>query len=107
MITAETCPDCAARLPLVIGLGEAAVLPVAQAIATASAAARECLVEALTANLGEISRASVKFRNELTVAPTPPSYRTIYLGEHTDALLGSLCGVDPDQLKRMREGGVI
>jgi HEAT repeat protein len=42
-------PDCAARLPLVIGLGAAAVLPVAQTIPTASAAARECLVEALTA----------------------------------------------------------
>ena len=29
------------------------------------------------------------------------------LGEHTDTLLSELCGVDPDQLKRMREGGVI
>ena len=41
-------PDCAARLPLVIGLGEAAVLPAAQAVLTAKGAARECLVEALT-----------------------------------------------------------
>jgi len=29
------------------------------------------------------------------------------LGEHTDALLGELCGVDPDQVKRLRESGVI
>ncbi len=29
------------------------------------------------------------------------------LGEHTDALLGELCGVDPDQLKRLRESGVV
>jgi formyl-CoA transferase len=29
------------------------------------------------------------------------------LGEHTDELLASLCGVDPDQLKRMREAGVV
>ncbi|HEU0218822.1 MAG TPA: formyl-CoA transferase [Stellaceae bacterium] len=29
------------------------------------------------------------------------------LGEHTDALLAELCGVDPDQVKRMREGGVV
>jgi HEAT repeat protein len=42
-------PDCAARLPLVVALGEAAVLPAAQAVMTASGPARECLVEALTA----------------------------------------------------------
>src|SRR5450432_2498453 len=42
-------PDCAARLPLVVGLGEAAVLPAAQAVLTARGAGRECLVEALTA----------------------------------------------------------
>ena len=42
-------PDCSARLPLVIGLGEAAVLPTAQAVLTARGAGRECLVEALTA----------------------------------------------------------
>ncbi|HEY4393735.1 MAG TPA: HEAT repeat domain-containing protein [Polyangia bacterium] len=41
-------PDCAARLPLVVGLGEAAVLPAAQAVLTAHGPARECLVEALT-----------------------------------------------------------
>ncbi len=29
------------------------------------------------------------------------------LGEHTDELLSSLCGVDPDQVKRLREGGVV
>ena len=41
-------PDCAARLPLVVALGEAAVLPTAQAVLAASGSARECLVEALT-----------------------------------------------------------
>jgi HEAT repeat protein len=41
-------PDCAARLPLVVALGEAAVLPTAQAVLVASGPARECLVEALT-----------------------------------------------------------
>ena len=41
-------PDCAARLPLVVALGEAAVLPTAQAVLAASGPARECLVEALT-----------------------------------------------------------
>jgi len=29
------------------------------------------------------------------------------LGEHTDQLLASLCGVDPDQLKRLHESGVV
>ena len=41
-------PDCAARLPLVVALGEAAVLPTAQAVMTARGPSRECLVEALT-----------------------------------------------------------
>jgi HEAT repeat protein len=41
-------PDCASRLPLVVGLGEAAVLPTAQAVLTTKGPARECLVEALT-----------------------------------------------------------
>jgi HEAT repeat protein len=40
--------DCGARLPLVVGLGEAAVLPTAQAVLAAKGSARECLVEALT-----------------------------------------------------------
>jgi formyl-CoA transferase len=29
------------------------------------------------------------------------------LGEHTDALLNELCGVDPDEFKRLRDDGVI
>ena len=29
------------------------------------------------------------------------------LGEHTAALLLSLCGVDPDEAKRLREDGVV
>ncbi len=29
------------------------------------------------------------------------------LGEHTEALLSALCGVDPDEFKRLREDGVI
>ena len=29
------------------------------------------------------------------------------LGEHTEDLLSSLCGVDPDQVKRLRESGVV
>ena len=40
-------PDCAARLPLVAALGEAAVLPTAQAVMTPGCLT-ECLLEALT-----------------------------------------------------------
>ena len=29
------------------------------------------------------------------------------LGEHTDEVLASLCDVDPDALKRLRETGVV
>ena len=29
------------------------------------------------------------------------------LGEHSDALLGELCSVGPDEIKRLREDGVI
>jgi formyl-CoA transferase len=29
------------------------------------------------------------------------------LGEHTDALLGELCGLDPAEVKRLRDDGVI
>jgi HEAT repeat protein len=42
-------PECAARLPLVEGLGAPAVAPLARAIAAGKGPARECLVEALTA----------------------------------------------------------
>ncbi|HVV17474.1 MAG TPA: hypothetical protein VHH90_09750, partial [Polyangia bacterium] len=41
-------PDCATRLPLLLGLGDAALLPTAQAVATTSGPARACLLEALT-----------------------------------------------------------
>ena len=29
------------------------------------------------------------------------------LGEHTDVLLESLCGVEPDETKRLRQEGVV
>ncbi|MGE5272020.1 MAG: formyl-CoA transferase [Thiohalocapsa sp.] len=29
------------------------------------------------------------------------------LGEHTEALLGELCGLDPDEVKRLKDGGVV
>jgi HEAT repeat protein len=40
--------DCAARVPLVVGLGAPAVLPTAQAVLATHGPARECLLEALT-----------------------------------------------------------
>ena len=29
------------------------------------------------------------------------------LGEHTEALLGELCGLDPDEVARLHEDGVV
>src|SRR5262249_20307218 len=43
---------------------------------------REALIEALRANLGSESRASIKFQLQLQANPFPaPAYRVIYLGE--------------------------
>lgn len=51
---------------------------------------RESLVEALTATLGDPSRASTKFALRLALDPYPrPAYRTIYLGDG---------GLDADKL---------
>lgn len=44
----------------------------------------------------------VKLSDSPAEIPRPP-----LLGEHTDQLLASLCGVDPDQLKRLHESGVV
>ncbi len=41
-------PDCTARLPLLVGLGPAAVMPTAQAVMGAKGFGRECLLEGLT-----------------------------------------------------------
>ncbi len=41
-------PDCAARLPLLLGMGDAALLPTAQAVAASAGPGRACLLEALT-----------------------------------------------------------
>jgi HEAT repeat protein len=61
--------DCQQRVPLLVNLGEPAVLPIAQAIATSGGIGRECLVEALT---------------QLAPAPGSPAV--------TDALVGALAG---------------
>src|ERR1700720_4291534 len=39
-------------------------------------------------------------------APPAQVSRPPQLGEHTDALLGTLCGVAPDEVKRLRADGV-
>jgi HEAT repeat protein len=67
-------PDCAARLPLLLGLGEAAVLPTAQAVAASGGAGRACLLEALT---------------RLDPAPHTPAV--------LDALVGALMGATEDE----------
>jgi formyl-CoA transferase len=44
----------------------------------------------------------IKLSESPVVVSRPP-----LLGEHTDALLNSLCGVGPEHLKRLREDGVV
>jgi HEAT repeat protein len=63
-------PDCATRLPLVVGLGKAAVLPAAQAVLSTKGHPRECLIEALT-----------------TLEPTPES--PVVLEALTAAVVGA------------------
>jgi len=63
-------PDCATRLPLVVGLGKPAVLPAAQAVLSTKGHPRECLIEALT-----------------TLEPTPES--PVVLEALTAAVVGA------------------
>src|SRR5580765_7284161 len=44
----------------------------------------------------------VKMSDSPATVTRPP-----LLGEHTSELLGALCGVDPDEVKRLREAGVV
>ncbi|HXJ20417.1 MAG TPA: HEAT repeat domain-containing protein [Polyangia bacterium] len=67
-------PDCAARLPLLLGLGDAALLPTAQAVASSSGAGRDCLLDAL----GRLE-------------PTPHTPAVL------DALVGALMGSSEDE----------
>jgi formyl-CoA transferase len=44
----------------------------------------------------------VKMSDSPATVTRPP-----LLGEHTAELLGALCGIDPDEVKRLREDGVV
>ncbi|HEY8874139.1 MAG TPA: formyl-CoA transferase [Stellaceae bacterium] len=44
----------------------------------------------------------VKMSDSPATVTRPP-----LLGEHTSELLGALCGIDPDEVKRLREDGVV
>ncbi len=67
-------PDCASRLPLLLGLGEAAVMPTAQAVAASAGPGRACLLDALT-----------------RLEPAPKSPAVI------DALVAAVLGADDEQ----------
>jgi len=45
---------------------------------------------------------TIKLSDSPVAVSRPP-----LLGEHTDALLESLCGVEPDEAKRLRQEGVV
>jgi formyl-CoA transferase len=44
----------------------------------------------------------IKLSDSPTVVTRPPQ-----LGEHTDALLNELCGVEAEDLRKLHEGGVL
>ncbi|MFL5307131.1 MAG: HEAT repeat domain-containing protein [Polyangia bacterium] len=110
-------PDCATRLPLLLGLGNAALLPTAQAVATSSGPARACLLEALTrlepapktpavldalvaAVLGATEEEESVIAAALAHAPSPPVAALA-------ALLGSKSVAVPDRARAARVLGAL
>src|SRR6185369_8425884 len=61
--------DCQQRIPLLVGLGEPALLPTAQTILTTTGLGRECLVEALA---GATAKEERLVTATLQKAPEPP-----------------------------------
>ena len=66
--------------------------------------AREMIVELDYPNRGAYQTVGcpIKLADSPAEINRPP-----LLGEHTEALLGELCGLDPDEVKRLREDGVV
>jgi formyl-CoA transferase len=67
-------------------------------------AAREMIVDVDYPTRGTYQTVGCPIKlSESPVAVTRPPL----LGEHTEALLGTLCGVDPDEMARLRDDGVV
>src|SRR5262249_12033458 len=66
--------------------------------------AREMIVDVDYPTRGPYQRAArpINLPNPPAAATRPP-----LLGEHPDVLLESLCGVEPDEAKRLRQEGVV
>src|ERR1700730_16904281 len=66
--------------------------------------AREMIVDVDYPTRGTYQTAGCPLK--LSESPVQVS-RPPLLGEHSEALLGEICGVDPDKIKRLREDGVV
>jgi formyl-CoA transferase len=67
-------------------------------------AAREMIVDVNYPTRGTYQTVGcpIKLSGSPVAVTRPP-----LLGEHTEALLGTLCGVDPDEMARLRDDGVV
>src|SRR5437870_1850304 len=90
-------------------LGEAgvpcgAVQDTGEVLADPHLKAREMIVDVDYPNRGTYKTVGcpVKLSQSPVTVTRPP-----LLGEHTGEVLGELCDVDPDEVKRLREGGVV
>ncbi|HYU11781.1 MAG TPA: CoA transferase, partial [Stellaceae bacterium] len=90
-------------------LGEAgvpcgAVQDTGEVLAAPHLKAREMIVDVDYPNRGTYKTVGcpVKLSDSPVVVTRPP-----LLGEHTAALLSELCGVDPDEVTKLRENGVV
>ena len=90
-------------------LGEAgvpcgAVQDTGEVLADPHLKAREMIVDVDYPNRGTYKTVGcpVKLSDSPVAVSRPP-----LLGEHTAALLGELCGVDPDEVTKLRENGVV
>jgi crotonobetainyl-CoA:carnitine CoA-transferase CaiB-like acyl-CoA transferase len=83
----------------------APILGIKQALAQPQAVAREMVVETEHAVLGKIPivNRSIKFPGDAQPVPTAPPI----LGQHTDAILRDVLGLDDEQIAQLRASKVV
>jgi formyl-CoA transferase len=94
----------AMRLLAEAGVPSGAVQDTGEVLADPHLKAREMILDIDYPTRGTYQTVGcpVKLSDSPATVTRPP-----LLGEHTEELLGALCGVDPDEAKRLREDGVV